>query len=188
MICEFNALVVNPMHERSPDLAFLTGSPAVVRAQAVRPQRGIGGGLEPFLGLWRWGAGEDIEVELKTCAVAIEVQIVNISAERVLDFSPDGGNAEDDVCCNNGSGNGRPPELCAELERKDEDIEPGDLGNGDIVRKREWSAKDAFTTAIGVHHQHEAGRDLRLPAGTRKSAALDAVLVVGGEVVHNLQG
>jgi len=73
------------------------------------------------------------------------------------------------------------------LERKDKDVEPGDLGNGDVVCDWEWSAEDTFTTTIGIHHKHDTRRDLRLPARTLEGGVLDAVFEVGGEVVHNLE-
>lgn len=124
---------------------------------------------------------------MQTSAIAVKVQIINISSERILDFSPDSRNSEDNVCCNNGSGNSCPAELCAELERKDKDIEPGDLGNGDVVCDWEWSTKDTFTTTVGIHHSRDTRRDLRLPAGRLESGILDAVFEVCGKVVHNLE-
>jgi len=124
---------------------------------------------------------------LQACAVTVKVQIINISSERILDFSPDSRNSKDDVRRNNGSRDSRPAELCAELERKDKDVEPGDLGNGDGVCDWKWSAEDTFTTTIGVHHKHDTRRDLRLPARALEGAVLDAVFEVGGEVIHNFE-
>lgn len=82
-------------------------------------------------------------------------------AEGVLDFAADKGESKNDVGGNcyiirpensvdwmgiltDGSRNGHPFKKVVQLEGQHEDVDPGDLGDGDAVCGRKRSIQDAF--------------------------------------------
>jgi hypothetical protein len=76
-------------------------------------------------------AHDDIHVLSDLFAEGVEWEIVDVVAEGVLNFATDERDAEDDVCGEHTGGDGDPPKRFVELEGEEEDVDPGDLTDGD---------------------------------------------------------
>lgn len=87
---------------------------------------------------------DDIDLVGDLRAVPIQRQIVVVFAEGVLDFPPDGRDAEDDVRAHDGARDRDPVEGVPELEGEGEHVDPGDLADGDGVGDWEGRVDDAF--------------------------------------------
>jgi hypothetical protein len=98
-----------------------------------------------------------IQLPLQLGTVAIERQIVDIVAERVLELVPDGREPDDDVCRGQGAGDGDPAQRVEELEGEQVDVEEHDLGDQDVVADGEGRGEDALGRGLGVGERCERG-------------------------------
>ena len=77
-----------------------------------------------------------IQFILQSVAELVKGEIVFISAERILDFTPNSCDGQDDVRSDNRAGDGNPPESMPELEWQHDDVHPRDLRDGYAIGDR----------------------------------------------------
>lgn len=121
-------------------------------------------------------------------AVSVQRQIVVVLAERVLDFPPDGRDAQDYVRAYHGPRDRDPVEGVPELEGQGEDVDPGYLADGDGVGDWEGGVDDAFGAGEDFVHGREVAHYEALvhAVGVEGAVGGDGV-DVGGEVVEDFE-
>lgn len=120
-------------------------------------------GVYEILGLWWRSGGDIVNVGRDLHAVPIQREVVGIVTERVLDLAANGSDAENDVGGYNGAGDGDPVEEFPELEWQRNDVDPGDLTNGNGICDRERGVEHAlctgkdFVEGSKIAHDHSFG-------------------------------
>lgn len=122
--------------QRVTNILFATRGPAVEALVAEGPDGHISFAGHEVGSNGRRLGGDAIDVHFELLAEGLERQVVHIVAEGVLDFTADGGQTQDDVCGEDGSGDRDPLQRSEELEGQNHDVHPSDLGNGDRVGDR----------------------------------------------------
>ena len=89
--------------------------------------------IDEILGARRLARRNDVDLARELVAEFLEREVVDVVAEGVLDLAADGGDAEHDVSAHDGAGDGDPAEGGPQLEGQGDDVDPGDLGDGDGV-------------------------------------------------------
>ena len=89
--------------------------------------------VDEILGLWRRARGDDVDLARELVAELLERQVVDAVAERVPDLAADGRDAQHDVGAHDGARDGDPAQRGPQLERERDDVDPGDLRDGDGV-------------------------------------------------------
>lgn len=74
-------------------------------------------------------------------AVELKRQIVHIRAEGVFDLTADEENAKNDIGGDDACGDGDPVKRAYKLEGENQDVGPGNLGEGDGVGNRQGSVQ-----------------------------------------------
>lgn len=120
-------------HQGIADILLAAVHPAVEALLAERPHGAVELVAEELLGAGRRVAHEEVDVGFELGAELFEGQIVDVHAEGVLDFASDGGEADDDVRCEDASGDRDPAEVVPQLEWEHQYVDPGDLRDGDGV-------------------------------------------------------
>ncbi len=80
----------------------------------------------------------------------IERQIIHIVSERVLEFVPDGGEPNDDVCCGDGPRDRNPAKGAVELKGEEVDVEEDDLGDENVVSEWQRCGENPLGGGLGV--------------------------------------
>jgi hypothetical protein len=146
--------------QRAPNILLASPSPIRRPTLTQRPQHQILSSTPPHNHVpkpRRRHRRQRIQLPLQLRTVAVERQIVDIVAERVLELVPDGREPDDDVCCGQGAGDGDPAQGVVELEGEQVDVEEHDLGDQDVVADGEGRGEDALGGGLGVGERRERG-------------------------------
>lgn len=96
-------------------------------------------------------------------------------------------NAEDNVRGEEGCWDGDPAKRVVELEGEDEDVDPGNLTNGNAVRDGQRGVENAVGTCQDVVHSGEEVERLGLIDWQLEGLVVKDGLDVGRQVVQDLQ-
>ena len=129
---------------------------------AEREQHLIPGARDPLVAARGAPARDDIDVLADTLAEGAERQVVDVVAERVLDPAADERDAQDDVGGEQRARDRHPPERLVQLERQQQDVDLGDLPDGDAVCDGRRRVEHALRARQHVFHGHERVERLRL--------------------------
>jgi hypothetical protein len=130
-------------HQRIANILLRPPSPIAIVLLAQGPNRHITASLHEFAGRGRRLRGDGVNVEFEFFAVGFEGEVVYVVAKGVFDFAANGGEADDDVGCEDAAWDCDPAEVVPELEGEHEHVDPGDLGDGDGVGDWEGGLEDA---------------------------------------------
>jgi hypothetical protein len=132
-------------------------------------------------------AHDDIHVFPDLLAEGIEREIVDVVAEGVLDFATDECNAEDDICRKHAGGDGDPAKRFVQLEGEEEDVDPGDLTDGDGVCDWQRGVENAISACKHVVHGRYRVEGLSLVDADLEGAVVVNVLHVAAHVAEDLE-
>ena len=149
---------------------------------AEREQHLIPGARDPLAAARGAPARDDVDVLADTLAEGAERQAVDVVAERVLDPAADERDAQDDVGGEQRARDRHPPERLVQLERRQQDVDPCDLLDGDAVRDGQRRVEHALRARQHVVYGHGRVERLRLVDVPFERAVVVQRLQVGGEV------
>lgn len=160
--------------------------PARVRQ---RPQRLVVDILNP-VGIRRplLLAGNDVHILGNLRAVRFQRQVVDVPTKRVLNLPANHEQAQNDVGRCDGGRNRNPVERGQQLEGKKEDVDPGNLRNGDGVGDGERGGQHTVGTHQDVVHDRHVVVSKRLLHGHGQLTVGDQLVRVGGEVTKDFEG
>ena len=121
---------------------------------AEREQHRILGARDPLVAVRGAPPRDDVDV-LADVLAGVERQVVDVVAERVLDLAADERDAQDDVGGEQRARDRHPPERLAQPERQQQDVDPGDLPDGDAVRDGKRRVEHALRARQHVVHGRE---------------------------------
>ncbi len=104
-------------------------------------------------------AGNDIDIRGNLVAESLQWQIIRVVSKRILNFSANGGDAEDYVGAEDGAGDRDPAQCVPELEGESEHVDPGYLADGNGVGDGKGGVEDAFGAGEDFVHGGQVAHD-----------------------------
>ncbi len=175
--------------QRTPDLILTPIQPLAIDLLAQWPKRLIliHASLDNIIESQNRGRHQGIDLTLQLLTVRVQWQIIDVVAEWVLELVADGRDAEDDVCCGDGTGNGDPLQGVVELEGEEVDVDEYDLRDEDVVADWEWGGQDTLEVTSAVGQRGQGVHELRADDGGLELAVVGNLVEVCGDVGENLQ-
>ena len=139
-------------------------------------------GVDEILRSRRGARSDDVDLARELVAEFIEREVVGVEAERVLDLAPDGGDAQHDVGADHRARDGDPAKRVPELEGERDDVDPGDLRDGDGVGFGQGGGEHAFGAGEDVGEVVEEGEHSAGEGAVVEGAVFHDALGVSREV------
>lgn len=178
---------IRPMAQALTNLLHALAIPSLISQLAKREQQRILILAHEVIWAW-WRLGDNhIDILADVVAELVEWKIVNVVSKGILDFAADEGNSKDDVGGEDRGWNGDPAERLVELEGEEQNVDPGDLANGDRIRDGERGVEDAVGSGEDVVHGSEGVQGLGLIDGDLEGAIVIEQLHVRRQMGKDLK-